>query len=230
MLAYGITIHFAAIDWAMSLQPTFSSTIWGPLFASGQLLSGLAFALLVLACVIDRPPLGEVASLKARNDLGSLLLTLLILWAYMAWFQFMLIWIANMRVEVVWYDPRTSMAWKAAAWAILLLHFVLPFFLLLMRPIKRNSTAVAWVAGLILFMQLVFMYYQVMPGLSRGILEHWVDLLAPVGLGGIWLAYFLWHLERQPLLAVHDYNRQSALRLRHLDEEEAARDKTLAYG
>ena len=87
-------------------------------------------------------------------------------------------------------------------WAIVVFHFAIPFFLLLMRPIKRNSTAVAWIAGLILFMQLVFMYYQIMPGLSAdGLAEHWMDLLMPLGIGGIWLAYFLWQLQRQPLVA-----------------------------
>ena len=98
-MIYGISIHFASVDWGMSLMPAFHSSMWGPLFAAGELLSAMAFALIVLACLIDRPPLGEVASRKVRLDLGSLLLTLLIVWAYLAWFQFMLIWIANMQVE-----------------------------------------------------------------------------------------------------------------------------------
>ena len=116
-------------------------------------------------------------------------------------------------------------------WAIFLFHFTVPFFLLLMRPIKRSSKAVAWIAGLILFMQLVFMYYQVMPGLSAaGLREQWMDVLLPIGIGGIWLADFLRQLRRYPLLPLHDYNREAALRLRGLDEEEAAREEALAYG
>ena len=107
----------------MSLQPVFHSTIWGPLFAAGQLLSALAFALVVLAWRVNRPPLAEVDSPKVRNDLASLLLTLLILWAYMAWFQFMLIWIANLPVDVVWYLPRASSPWQWVMWAIVLLPF-----------------------------------------------------------------------------------------------------------
>jgi hypothetical protein len=230
-VVYGISLHFAAVDWGMSLEPVFHSTIWGPLFAVGQLLSAFCFALVVLACLIHRPPLKEVASLKVRNDLGSLLLTLLILWAYMAWFQFMLIWIANLPVDVVWYLPRTSPVWKGVIWAIVALHFAVPFFLLLMRPVKRNSAVVAWIAGLILFMQLVYLYYQVVPGPSAYRLdEHWMDFLAPLGIGGVWLAHFLWQLQRQPLLAAHDYNLAAALHLRHLDEEEAAREEALAYG
>jgi len=228
---YGISIHFAAVDWSMSLEPVFHSTIWGPLFALGQLLSALSFALVVLAWLVERPPLSEVASLHVRNDLGSLLLTILIVWAYMAWFQFMLVWIANLPVDVIWYLPRASAGWKSVMWAIVVLHFAIPFFLLLMRSIKRNSKAVARIAGLILLMQLVFMYYQVMPGLSaEGMGEHWMDFLTPVGIGGIWLACFLWQVQRQPLLAPHDYNRAAALHLRHLDDEEAAREEMPAYG
>jgi hypothetical protein len=228
---YGVSIHFAAIDWGMSLQPAFHSSIWGPMFATSQLLSAFSFALIVLAFCIGRPPLAEVASLKVRNDLASLLFTILILWAYMAWFQFMLIWISNLPVDVIWYLPRTSAFWKAAIWAIFAFGFAVPFCLLLMRPIKRNSAAVAWIAGLILFVQLVFMEYQIMPGLSDGGLgEHWMDFLMPFGLGGLWLAEYLRQLGRLPLLAPNDYNREAALHLRRLDEEEAAREETLAYG
>jgi hypothetical protein len=90
---------------------------------------------------------------------------------------------------------------------------------------------VALIAGLIFFTQLVFMYYQIMPGLSAGSMgEHWMDCLTPIGIGGIWLACFLRQLQRQPLLPPHDYNRTAALHLRHLDEEEAARKEALAYG
>ena len=90
----------------------------------------------------------------------------------MVCFQFMLIWIANLPVDVIWYLPRATRPWQGVAWAIFLFHFAVPFFLLLMRPIKRNSTAVAWIAGLILFMQLVFMDYQVLPGSSAAKLAN----------------------------------------------------------
>jgi hypothetical protein len=230
-VVYGITLHFAAVDWGMSLVPVFHSTIWGPIFATSQLLSALCFALVVLAGLIDRPPLAEVASLKVRNDLGSLLLTLLILWAYMAWFQFMLVWISNLPVDVVWYMPRTSFGWKAVAWGLFALNFVLPFFLLLLRPVKRNSRAVARIAGLILAMQLVFMNYQILPGLAaEGVMGLGMALLLPIGIGGIWLAAFLRQFERQPLLPPNDYNRAAALHLRRLDEEEAAREEAYTYG
>jgi hypothetical protein len=227
---YGISIHFASVDWAMSLQPAFHSTIWGPLFALGQLLSAFAFALIVFAVLVRRPPLAEVASPKVLNDLGSLLFTLLIVWAYLAWFQFMLVWIANMKVDVIWYLPRSSGGWLWVIWAIVIFHFIVPFFLLLSRNVKRNSTLVAWIAGLILFMQLVFLYYQVMPNFkTNSLAEHWMDFIVPLGTGGVWLAYFLRQLQKYPLLPAHDYNLAAALRLRRLDEEEAEQERGLAY-
>jgi hypothetical protein len=227
---YGISIHFASIDWAMSLQPVFHSTIWGPLFALGQLLSAFSFALIVLAVVVCREPLVEVASPKVLNDLGSLLFTLLIVWAYLAWFQFMLVWIANMRVDVVWYLPRANGGWLWVIWAIVIFHFIVPFFMLLSRAVKRNSTLVACVAGLILFMQLMFMYYQIMPNFNvNSLANNWMDFVMPLGIGGIWLACFLWQLQRYPLLPAHDYNLAAALRLRSLDEEEARQERELVY-
>ena len=159
-----------------------------------------------------------------------MLFTLLIVWAYLAWFQFMLIWIANMQVDVLWYLLRSSGGWLWVIWAIVIFHFIVPFFLLLSRTIKRNSIFVAWIAGLILFMQLVFMYYQVMPGFNANALaEHWMDFLIPLGIGGIWLACFLRQLQNFSLLPSHDYNLAAALRLRSLDEAEARQEQELAY-
>jgi hypothetical protein len=264
---YGVTLHFAAIDWAMSLLPAFHSTIWGPLFALGQLLSALAFALIVLACKVKHTPrLADIVSPKAVNDMGSLLLTFLIAWAYMAWFQFMLIWIANLPVDIIYYLPRASTAWLCVIWAIVILHFVVPFFLLLMRPVKRSAGLLAWTAGLILLMQLVFMYYQITPtfdhdvrstGFSRNaaqpptttmgtwrptwypggttsavaaaVIEHWMDFLMPIALGGIWLSHFLRQVARWPLLVEHDAQRATALHLRRLDDEEALQEEALAH-
>jgi hypothetical protein len=231
LVVYGVSITFASVDWVMSLQPAFRSTIFGPVFASGQLLSGLACALLVLAWLVARPPLADLVSPDALNDLGNLLLTFLIIWAYLVFFQFMLIWIANLPYEVRWYLPRSSVGWQWVAWALFLFHFAVPFFLLLMRDIKRNPTALAAVAGLVLFMQLVFMDYQVLPAFPDTYLaEHWMDFLTPFGVGGIWLAYFLWQLKRSPLLPRHDLNQASAIHLHRLDLEEAAREEEVHHG
>jgi hypothetical protein len=231
LAAYGVTITFAAVDWIMSLQPAFRSTIFGPLVASGQVLSGMSCALIVLAWLVARPPAVQVLSLEALNDLGNLLFTFLIIWAYMVWFQFMLVWIANLPYDARWYVARSTGAWEAVAWALFVLHFAVPFFLLLLRDVKRNPTALATVAALIVVMQLVSNFYLVLPAFQdTDVTEHWMDFLTPFGVGGLWLAYFLWQVRQSPLLPQHDLNQQAAVHLRQFDEEKAARQEEIHHG
>jgi hypothetical protein len=186
--------------------------------------------------------LARVASPDALNDLGNLLFTFLIIWAYVVFFQFMLIWIANLPYDASWYLPRSRGGWPWVAWALFVFHFAAPFFLLLMRRVKQDPRSLAQVAGVILFMQLVFMYFQVLPAFegpawekvlpdfpAESILVHWMDFIMPIGLGGIWLAFFLWQLERYPVLPLHDPNQESAIHLRDIDHEEAARQEELHH-
>jgi hypothetical protein len=231
LLVYGITITFASVDWVMSLQPAFRSTIFGPLFATGEILAGMACTLIVLAWVVVRPPLAGVISVEALNDLGNLLFTFLIIWAYMAFFQFMLIWIANLPYDSVWYLPRSENGWQYVAWALFLFEFAVPFFLLLVRDIKRNPRALAAVAALVLGMHLVYQYYQVAPPfLAMSLGQHWMDFLTPLAVGGLWLAYFLWQLTRFPVLPRHDANQQAAIHYHELDLEQLAREQELHHG
>ncbi len=224
LVIYAISITFASVDWVMSLQPGFRSTIFGPVFASSEILSGLALAAMVLAWLVARPPLARLVSADALNDLGSLLFTFLVVWGYLCFFQFMLIWIANLPYDVIYYLPRTRDGWQWVALALCVFGFAVPFFCLLMRHIKRDAHAMAQVAGLILFMQLVFTDYQVLPVfLGTALVDHWMDFVLPVGIGGIWLAYFLWQLADTPLLPRHDINQEEAAHLRERDAEAAAR-------
>ncbi len=231
LVMYGITIHFAAVDWIMSLQPEFHSTIFGPLVASGQLVSAFAAVLVLLAVLLPQSPLADVVSAEALNDLGNLLLSFLTIWAYLVWFQFMLVWIADLPVDDIWYLPRSEGGWQWVAYTIFIFHFAIPFFLLLMRHVKQTPAALAVVAGVVCFMQLAFDYYQVMPAFAgTTTADHWMDFLMPFGIGGLWLACFIWQLGRRPLLPGHDPSEEQAMHLRHIDEEEEAREEALAHG
>lgn len=231
LVIYGITVHFSSIDWIMSLEPVFHSTIFGPLVAVKQLLSALAFALLIYPWLRRRAAVEPFDSLQARNDFGGLLLTLLILWAYMVWFQFMLIWITNLKSESVWYLNRVRGGWKWVGWSIFLLHFAAPFFLLLLKAVKQHGRWLTGTAALLLLMELVHDYYMTTPAFQIASMgERWMEFLMPVGLGGLWLACFLWNFARRPLLPLNDFNRSQALLLRRADEEEEAREEALAHG
>jgi hypothetical protein len=231
LVAYGVCIHFAAVDWIMSLQPAFKSSIFGPLLASGQVLSGMGVVLLTLAWQAPLLPLRDAISLKALNDLGNLLLAFLVIGAYLVFFEFMLIWMANLRHEVIWYLDRSRGGWQWVSGALALFHFAVPFLLLLFRAVKQNLVKLAGVAGLVLFMHLVFLHWQVLPAFPTTTLaEHWMDFLMPLGLGGIWFAYYLWQLRRQPLLPRHDENETHALYLLREDLEEAEREAMMTHG
>jgi hypothetical protein len=237
LIIYGVTITFASVDWVMSLQPEYHSSIFAPEFATGQLLTAHAFAVVVLAWLVRQPPLANIISRETLNDVGNMLLAFLVVWAYMTFFEFMLSWIANLPAENAWFIPRSQDGWQWVAWGIFVFHFAVPFFCLLMRNIKRDPRLLGRVAALVFFMHLVFLYFQVMPAVpdvpgapSTHISTHWMDFLMPLGIGGIWLAYFLWQLARFPVLPLHDANRDEAARLRESALAEGAREEALHHG
>jgi hypothetical protein len=173
----------------------------------------------------------ESFSLKALNDQGNLLFAFLIVWAYMVWFQFMLIWMANLPLDLIWYVPRSYGVWPWVTGVLVVFHFLIPLLLLLFRSIKQVPHAMARIAGLLLMMQLLFCYYLVMPTYQPlSLAHHWMDVLMPVAIGGIWFAHLLWQLEGRPLLAQYDTNEAEAVHLRHKDEAEARREEAPAHG
>lgn len=229
LVLYGTSIHFAAFDWLEMLQPNYHSTIFPMLVASSQLFSAQAFAIVVLVGL--SLPFGAAAVVSSRVliDLGNILLAFLIICAYMLWFQFMLGWIANQPADALWFLPRVRGGWQGVAWAVFLVQFAVPLFLLLMRTVKSNPHRLVRVAELALFMQLVFVYYLVIPPFDApSLAQHWMEFLTPIALGGIWLAYFLDRFRRRAVLGPNDPDRESALHLRHLDEEDVERERALA--
>jgi hypothetical protein len=231
LVIHGICMHFASIDWIMSLQPEFKSSIFGPLVVSAQAVSAMAFVLVVAAWFVIRPPLREFLSTGVLNDLGTLLFTFVVIWAYMVFFQFMLIWIANLPFEVVWYVDRWHGAWQAVGWLVFVLGLVVPFFGLLQRRVKRDPIRLGYIAGLVLFSQLLFGNYQILPAFqAAGFGRHWMNFIMPLGLGGIWFAFFLWQLKQQSLVGPLDANRVHALYLHEEDLEEEAREAAVIHG
>src|ERR1700730_661070 len=205
LVLYGLTVTFASVDWVMSLEPRWYSTIYGLLFMVGQALAALAFAIMVLIWLSDREPLSEVVRPSYFQDLGSFLLTFVMLWTYMEFSQFLIIWGGNLKEEIPWYLRRMQGTWGRIGLLLILLNFALPFFLLLFRDVKRRKGSLLLVAGLVLLMRVVDMYWMVLPAFGGGNVHlTWMNLLLPFGLGGIWLAYFGWQLQQMPILPVHD--------------------------
>lgn len=228
LVLFGICMHFAAIDWIMSLETAYKSSIYGPLVVSGQVLTAMGWVIIMLAWLAPQPALQGAVSHKGLNDLGNLMLAFLIIWAYMVFFEFMLVWIANLRHEVIWFLDRSQGVWIWVNWALFLLHFAVPFLLLLLRAVKRHALRLAAVAGLVLVMHVVFLYWQVLPVFrATSLAEHWMVFVMPIGLGGIWVSYFLWQLRYQALLPLHDENAAHAYQLVHEEREEADRERSI---
>jgi hypothetical protein len=207
LLLIGLTMSFAAIDWLMSIEPHWFSTIYGILIMGGQVLSAMAFVipLAALLAADEHGPLAQVISKDQFHDLGKLLLAFVMLWTYFALSQFLIIWSANLPEEIPWYLKRLHGGWQWLGIAIILCHFVLPFLLLLSRDIKRRAGALAVVAAVVILARFADLFWMVTPAFyPAGITIHWMDLLTAVGVGGIWLWFFVWQLKGRSLVAIHD--------------------------
>jgi hypothetical protein len=205
LLLYSLTMTFAAIDWVMSLEPHWFSTIYGILFIGGQVLSAFAFAIPIAVLIAREPPLSTVIGPGQFHDLGNLLLAFVMLWAYFAFSQFLIIWSANLPEEAPWYLNRLGGGWQWIGIALIVFHFALPFAVLLSRNLKRNGPLLAAVAGGVVLMRVVDLYWLVTPAFSPLALRvHWLDVTTLFGVGGLWLFVFLWQLQGRPVLPRHD--------------------------
>ena len=205
LVLYGLTVSFAVIDWIMSLEPKWYSTIFGMIFMISFGLTAMALAILATRCLEREKPLAQVVSPDRWHDLGNLLLALVMFWAYLNFSQFLLIWSENLAEEIPWYLHRIGGGWEWVAMALILFQFALPFVLLLSRSTKRNSQTLAAVAAAILFMHWLDILWMVVPSFFPARFHfHWLDIAAPVAIGGLWLAAFIGYLKARSLLPLHD--------------------------
>ncbi|HET6892126.1 MAG TPA: hypothetical protein VFH31_13570 [Pyrinomonadaceae bacterium] len=199
-----LTVTFASVDWAMSLNPEWFSTIYGLLFVAAWALSALAFAIAVSALLSRREPLSKVMRPNHFQDLGKLMLALVMLWAYFAFSQFLIVWSGNLPEEIQWYLPRVRGGWGIIALIVIFFHFAFPFLLLLSASLKRDPRKLLMLAGLILFMRIIDLFWMVIPEFRKSFHVSWTDVVAPIAIGGIWLAMFLWLLSKWPLIPIND--------------------------
>ncbi len=205
LLLYALTITFAGVDWVMSLDPHWFSTIFGLLLLTGQGLAAFAFVIAVLATVSAVPPVASIVSARQFHDLGKLLLAFVMLWAYLAFSQFLIIWAGNLPEEIPWYVARIRGGWGYVALLVAFGHFVLPFVVLLSRDLKKNRALLAKVAIGILAMRLVDIIWLVAPAFPhQGPPIHWMNVVIPVGLLGLWLFLFARQFRSRPPLPLND--------------------------
>jgi MFS family permease len=218
IVAFILTVTFASVDWVMSLDPHWFSTIFGLIFTVSWALSALSFVIVVMMLLTMREPMNHAVTAKHFHDLGKLLLALVMLWAYLSFSQFLIIWSGNIPEETKWYLHRLKGGWEFIGLAIALLHFALPFLLLLSRSLKRDPRKLAAVAVFMLLMRLVDLFWLIAPEYGSGkdlpyghFHISWMDVVAPIGIGGLWLWWFAWQLKKRPLLPYNDPKLESAL-------------------
>ncbi len=205
LLLHILAVSFFSFDFLMSVNAHWYSTIYGFYVVGAQAVTGLSFVLLVELLLSARPPLSGVLAKRHIHDHGKLLLAFLMLWGYFALSQFLIIWSGDLPEETVFYRHRFEGGWGAVALVVVVLHFVLPFSLLLSRDLKRDVGKLSFVAILLLVMRWVDAWWLAAPAFSPSKLTfHWLDLMAPVGIGGIWVWLYLRELAKRPLLPLHD--------------------------
>jgi hypothetical protein len=205
LVVYVLTITFMSVDWVMSLDPHWSSTIFGVLTLGGQGLSTLAFTLIVLSAFVKHRPLAGVVSTENIHDLAKLMFAFVLLWAYFSVSQLIIIWSGNLPEEIPFYLERLHGPWAPISILVLIGQFVLPFLLLLSRGLKQDPMKVRWIAFLIIVMRIVDITWTIAPVFRHeGSTLSWLDFAVTAAMGGLWLTYFWRNLAGRAMLPAHD--------------------------
>ncbi len=228
LVLYGLTITFASFDWLMSLAPDWYSTIYGVIVIGGQGLSAMAFLILAITWLSRRPPLDTIISADHFHDAGNLTLAFVMLWAYFAFSQYLIIWAGNLPKEISWYQHRLQTSWRAIGIALVLFHFAVPFLVLLSRRVKRQAAALARVAALLLVARVIDLFWLVSPEFHPDrIFVSVLDVLLPLSMFALWLGVVVWQLRGRAILPVHDPEFEEALNLGAERAHDATSPRTL---
>lgn len=212
LVIYALVVTFAVVDWMLTLDPHWFSTIWGLLFVAGWALSCFCFVVANLAYLSDKAPMNRVIGKRHFHDLGKLMLALVMVWAYFNFSQFLIIWAGNLPEETGWLLTRMKGGWGYIGVGLILFHFAFPFLVLLQQDFKRKARWLATLAIFILGMRLVDMFYLIGPSarvaadsFAPGTFSvSWMDFVAPVAVGGIWLWWFFGELMKRPIVPAMD--------------------------
>lgn len=211
MFFFAFSISFASFDWLMSLDAHWYSTIFGVYIFSGGYLSIIAFIILFALFLRKNKILTKEITVEHYHDLGKLLFAFTVFWAYIAGSQYFLIWYANVPEETVWFLYRWQGSWKFASLFLILGHFIIPFLILLFRASKRNLKLLGILAGLILIMEMVDLYWVIMPNLHHEVHVSWMDITSLIGIGGFFLAILWKSFTSRAVIPVKARNLQASI-------------------
>ncbi len=215
LLIFVLTMTFAYIDWILSADVQFYSTVFGGLIIIGDVLQTFALTILTIILTSKDDRFGGRINSKVLHDLGNLMFAFTIFWTYLSASQLIIIWPANLPQELVWYLDRVSGFWKWITLGLALTMFVIPFLALLSQDRKRNPRRLIKIAIWLLVARAIDVFWIIEPtfrssgkssllNTSHGFSIYWTDFAAFLGLGGVWVYVFLGQLRRRPLLPLHD--------------------------
>ncbi|HEY4360023.1 MAG TPA: hypothetical protein VGN17_03600 [Bryobacteraceae bacterium] len=204
LVVFTVTATFAFVDWVMSLEPHWFSTVYGAMFLMGEVLEAFALVIALVIVLSQMEPLRHHVTPQHLHDLGNMMFAFTVLWAYLAFSQYLIIWAGNLPEEIPWYVRRLGQGWGAVAVIIVLFHFCVPFLLLLQRDIKRHARRLFRVCMLLIVVRLIDVYWVVKPSFENRIHVQWTDFVTPLSVGGLWLALFFWQLNRTELVPIKD--------------------------
>jgi hypothetical protein len=202
LLIYVLSMSLAAIDWGMSLDPEWYSTIYGLIQVVGQGLNALAFGVAVLALLVQREPMKQIVRTSNFHDLGKLILAFVMLYAYFSFSQFLIIWAGNLPEEIPYYLERLRNGWEPVTILLVVGHFFLPFCLLLSRDLKRRPNLLAGVAWFIVAIRLLTDAWLIAPAFGKPMALANVGV--PLCAAGIWVWLFSQQLAKRPLVPIND--------------------------
>ena len=215
LVLYSFTISFAVIDWVMSLQARWISTIYGFLFIAGEALSAFCFVVVIESILAKRKPMSEYLTSTEVHDHGKFMLTFVMVWAYFNFSQWLIIWSGNLPDEISWYVRRMNGGWGGVGLLLVIFHFAVPFALLLSRSLKKNVAQLALLASGLMVVRMVDIFWHVEPASHQEFHLSWVHFAVLIGMGGLWMAYFFRNLRTRPLLAVYAPQTIKHLELSH---------------
>jgi len=211
IVIFPVTATFACVDWIMSTEAHWYSTMFAVIVLIGQILLAYSSAVILMTLFKRSEPLAEAVTTTHYHHLGNLLLTFVMFWTYVSFGQLLVIYSGNLPHEIEWYLHRIAGNWIWVVGVLALFHFFLPFFLLLFRAIKQHVAPLTTLAVILFLAHVVNVYWLVTPSFHQtGIRIRGLDFAAFFGIGGAWAALFLAQLKSAPLLPLHDPGQQFA--------------------
>jgi hypothetical protein len=203
LVIYSLTISFAVIDWVMSLQARWISTIYGLIFVAGEALSALCFCVVIETILGKRKPMSDYLTETQVHDHGKLILAFVMVWTYFNFSQWLIIWAGNLPEEIPWYVRRLNGGWEYVGLFLVLFQFAIPFALLLSRQLKRHARTLVRLASWILLMRMIDIFWHVEPSSHPTFHVSVWHFTVLAGIGGLWMAYFFHNIRARPLLPIN---------------------------